>query len=65
MIPEVRQSCPRTPLLVGGGVDHRSVAEFLREVDAVIVGSALEERPFTGPVSLEKAKSFVYAARNQ
>lgn len=65
MISEVRGAVADLPVLVGGGVTHANVAETLRTADAVIVGSALEERPFTGPVSAEKARAFVRAARVQ
>jgi membrane complex biogenesis BtpA family protein len=65
MVQEVRGACPDAPVLVGGSVTHANVAETLREADGVIVGSALEEHPFTGPVSLEKAAAFVRAAQNR
>jgi predicted TIM-barrel enzyme len=65
MIREVRGACPEVCVIVGGGVTHANVAETLREADAVIVGSALEEHPFTGPISPEKAAAFVGAARHQ
>jgi membrane complex biogenesis BtpA family protein len=63
MVRDVRAVCPGVPVLLGGGVTHANVAEVLREADAVIVGSALEERPFTGPISAEKARAFIAAAR--
>ena len=65
MIHEVRAASPGVPVLVGGSVTHANVAETLHDADAVIVGSALEERPFTGPISPEKAAAFVRAARGQ
>jgi uncharacterized protein len=65
MIREVRDVAPELPAIIGGGVTHNNVAEALSQADAVIVGSALEERPFTGPVSAEKAAAFVRAARRQ
>jgi len=64
MIHEVREIAPEFPIIIGGGATHANVAEALLHADAVIVGSALEERPFTGPVSPEKARSFVSAARS-
>jgi membrane complex biogenesis BtpA family protein len=63
MIRQARDAGSAAPVLVGGGVNHHNVAEILREADAVIVGSALEERPFTGPVSADRAREFVRAAR--
>jgi membrane complex biogenesis BtpA family protein len=65
MVREVHAAYPEIPVLIGGGVTHANVAETLRTADAVVVGSALEERPFTGPVSAEKAREFVRAARAQ
>lgn len=63
MVHEVRGVAPQLPVVIGGGVTETSVTEALRYADGVIVGSALEERPFTGPVSREKAAAFVRAAR--
>jgi membrane complex biogenesis BtpA family protein len=65
MIREVRSVAPSLPVVIGGGLTHANVAQALMEADGVIVGSALEERPFTGPVSAEKATAFVRAARRQ
>jgi membrane complex biogenesis BtpA family protein len=62
MIEEVESVAPEMAVVVGGGVTHANVAEALTEANGVIVGSALEERPFTGPVSAEKAAAFVRAA---
>jgi membrane complex biogenesis BtpA family protein len=63
MIHAVHAVAPGFPVIIGGGVTHTNVAEALRHADGVIVGSALEERPFTGPVSAEKARAFVRVAR--
>jgi uncharacterized protein len=63
MLRTVRGVAPELPLLIGGGVTHANVREALAQADGVIVGSALEQRPFTGPVSAEKAAAFVTAAR--
>jgi uncharacterized protein len=65
MIREVRGVAPEFPVIIGGGVTHANVAQALMEADGVIVGSALEEHPFTGPVSAAKAAAFVRAARRQ
>ena len=51
-----RAGAPDVPIAIGGGVTHANVLEAFRHADAVIVGSALEQRPFTGPVSAEKAR---------
>ena len=51
-----RAGAPSTPIAIGGGVTHANVSEALAHADAVIVGSALEHRPFTGPVSADKAR---------
>jgi uncharacterized protein len=63
MVREVRSAVSDAPVLIGGGVTHANVADLLAEVDGVIVGSALEERPFTGPVLLDKARVLVAAAQ--
>src|SRR5262249_30757390 len=65
MVREVQAAGADVPVLVGGGVTAANVTEVLRVADAVIVGSALEQRPFTGPVSAEKARQFVLSARGQ
>lgn len=65
MVREVRGVAPQLPVVIGGGVTEASVMDALLDADGVIVGSALEQRPFTGPISREKAASFVRAARGQ
>jgi predicted TIM-barrel enzyme len=40
---------------LAAGVTLANVREALEVADALIVGSALEEKPFTGPVSAAKA----------
>ncbi len=62
MVGRARLGAPAVPVAIGGGVTHANVAEALAHADAAIVGSALEERPFTGPVSADKARSLVSAA---
>jgi membrane complex biogenesis BtpA family protein len=62
MIDTARQGAPSTPIAIGGGVTHDNVAEALSHADLVIVGSALEEHPFTGPVSAGKARRLAAAA---
>lgn len=63
LIEQVRAVHPEAHILAGGGVSHSNIDAILAVADGAIVGSALEARPFTGPVSLEKAKAFVHAAR--
>jgi membrane complex biogenesis BtpA family protein len=53
---------PGMPIAIGGGVTHANVSEALEHADAVIVGSALEQRPFTGPVSADKARRLAQQA---
>jgi membrane complex biogenesis BtpA family protein len=62
MVAEARRGAPLTPIAIGGGVNPANVGEALTHADVVIVGSALEERPFTGPVSAEKARQLVLAS---
>ncbi len=59
----VRSALPGTPVAIGGGVSLTNVREAFQCADIVIVGSALEERPFTGPVSVDKARALVEQAR--
>lgn len=53
-----------TPLIVGGGATPQNAAELLRRADGLIAGSALKEVPDYGaPISRERARAFVLAAR--
>ena len=65
MIDTARQGAPGTPIAIGGGVTHANVSEALTRADLAIVGSALEERPFTGPVSADKARRLVASAEGR
>jgi predicted TIM-barrel enzyme len=60
---EVKEARSDVPVVIGGGVSHARAAEALAAADAVIVGSALEEQPFSGPISAEKARAFILASR--
>jgi uncharacterized protein len=63
MAEAVQSSLPGTPVAIGGGVTLANVREAFECADILIVGSALEERPFTGPVSFEKARALVEQAQ--
>lgn len=59
----VRQAVPDRPVLVGSGTNEKTVADWLREVDGVIVGSAVKQDGRAGnPVDAERAKRFFQAA---
>jgi hypothetical protein len=62
-IRSVREIHPEAKIVVGGGIKHSNVREALQLADGVIVGSALEEKPFIGPISPSKAHEFVQIAR--
>lgn len=62
MVRTTRSVLPDTPIAIGGGVTLANVREALDVADVAIVGSALEERPFTGPVSAAKARALVAEA---
>ena len=62
MARTVRSAVPDTLLAIGGGVTLGNVREALEVADVLIVGSALEEQPFTGPVSAAKARELVETA---
>ena len=62
MCDSARRGAPRVPIAIGGGVTDANVAEAFAHADVAIVGSALEERPFTGPVSEAKARNLVQTA---
>lgn len=60
----VRAAVPGVPVLVGSGVTAASVAGVLEACDGVIVGSAvMRDGRAGGPAVLERAASFVAAAR--
>jgi uncharacterized protein len=62
MCDAARRGAPNTPIAIGGGVSHANIGEAFAHADVAIVGSALEERPFTGPVSAEKARKLAQLA---
>jgi uncharacterized protein len=62
MVATARRGAPDTPIAIGGGVTQANVAEALAHADLAIVGSALEEHPFTGPLSAAKARTLAAAA---
>jgi len=62
MARTVRGALPDTPVAVGGGVSLANVREALDVADVAIVGSALEEKPFAGPVSASKARALAEKA---
>jgi len=62
MARTARSVLPEVPVAIGGGVTMANVREALDVADVAIVGSALEERPFTGPVSASKARALAEAA---
>jgi membrane complex biogenesis BtpA family protein len=65
MARTARQAAQGARIAIGGGVTFDNVAEAFTCADIAIVGSALEERPFTGPVSKEKARRLVDAALSE
>jgi len=63
-LTEVAQAVPGAPVWVGSGADVASVASLLEIATGVIVGTAIkEDAQVTAPVSLERARAFVQAAR--
>jgi membrane complex biogenesis BtpA family protein len=62
MARTARSALPDTPVAIGGGVSLANVRTALDVADLAIVGSALEEKPFTGPVSAAKAHALIRAA---
>jgi len=62
MARTARMALPETPVAIGGGVTLANVREAFDVADVAIVGSALEERPFTGPISAAKAHALALAA---
>src|SRR5207237_1959227 len=57
MARTARMALPETPVAIGGGVTLANVREAFDVADVAIVGSALEERPFTGQAPAAKARS--------
>jgi predicted TIM-barrel enzyme len=53
---------PDRALALGGGVTHVNVREAFDVADALIVGSALEEESFTGPLWEAKARALAETA---
>lgn len=62
MARAARSALADTPVALGGGVSLANVREALDVADVAIVGSALEEKPFTGPVSASKARALANEA---
>lgn len=54
------------PLLLGSGTDERNIAAFMEIADGTIVGSSIKENGVCEqPVSTERVRRFVRAARGQ
>jgi membrane complex biogenesis BtpA family protein len=62
-ITKVREVHPEAKIVVGGGIKNTNVREVLQIADGVIVGSALVEQPFIGPICSSKAFEFLQSAR--
>jgi membrane complex biogenesis BtpA family protein len=62
MVAAARQGAPATPIAIGGGITQATIGQAFACANIAIVGSALEERPFTGPVSEAKARALAEAA---
>ena len=60
---DVRRIRSDVPLVIGGGVNAENIGEAFANADGIIVGSSLEEHPFTGPISISKARVLVAAAQ--
>lgn len=64
MLAELRSAEVGVPLLVGGGATPDNAAALLRDAAGLIVGTALKEAPdLSAPVSPDRARAFVAAAR--
>lgn len=58
------KAATKLPVLVGSGITAQNIRPFLAHADGVIVGSALKENgDWTRPVSLERVRDVVAAAR--
>jgi membrane complex biogenesis BtpA family protein len=64
MLDDVRNAV-EVPLVVGGGATPDNVGSLLQQADSIIVGGALkDEASYDAPISLERARAFVAAARS-
>jgi len=60
----VKRAAPERPVIVGSGVDHSNIDEFLRVADGVIVGTSLKYEGLTqNPVDPKRVKILVEKAR--
>jgi membrane complex biogenesis BtpA family protein len=63
-VERVRAACPKTKLLLGSGVNAKSVKNYLRFADGVIVGSSLKRvGKLTNPVDLKRVAALAKAMR--
>jgi membrane complex biogenesis BtpA family protein len=63
-VAAVRAAAPHTPLIVASGVTAHSVADVLRNAEAVIVGTCLKEGGnIWNPVDPTRARAFMHAVR--
>jgi len=63
-LARVRRAVPQARLLVGSGVDHRSVSSLLEIAEGVIVGTSVkEEGKVERPVDPDRAAALVRAAQ--
>jgi membrane complex biogenesis BtpA family protein len=59
VIDHVRRAVPQTPVWLGSGARHDTLASWLRVVDGVIVGSALRaDGRAGGPIDPARAREF-------
>jgi membrane complex biogenesis BtpA family protein len=66
LLGHLRDAEPSVPLIVGGGATPHNVGELLDHADGIIVGRALKDVPdFGAPISVDRARSFVAAARRR
>jgi uncharacterized protein len=66
MLSDLRNEGVDAPLIVGGGGTEENIGALLETADGVIVGASLKETGgYDAPISVERARRFVQAARRR
>lgn len=59
IVKEIKQKCPNTPVLLGGGANGDNIFELLKYYDGVSVATWIKDGNMKNPINPQKAKIFM------